>query len=666
MVSIESRVTNEKEWGLSFLMKMLTEAQELNDDVQAKKIAKRALEQAKRQGNGEWEAKFQAILDEYPSNIKFEENSNEEPKALEGDIVTDLTPYQKLKEQIPVTSSPKPKLKRKVNTIESKLTDWGIKPSKKSPTVIKDSQKVEMVSHYGEDSKDQQKSSEPKDVLERNVPKIEVQIENLNEEYPEEEISPTIQEEMEEVLSIEESRKELKDDDILIPQKNRFMEDVDLPPLKIPIFSSKRTIVDVEEEPEHSQIQSEFLSKDVETRSRIPYREQWINTLPNAEQLLQRQQSAQKILEVIREAGMIEIPMNKPELREIFRAVDLLACKAMRGENGRCIILLVPIKHVITTDPVYVWDSHVMTGQINANPTTAQNMAINTHTKKLLQASEYMFSDMINGRSLISLVARYIGILMKTNLTFKNKRLYLGSGEIEYQVIIDPVLQCDTRVYCMEKTLPYAYQQASNLHVVSHDQLEEVLRYLELKYRLLIHHNTSQNAIMKVNDAKISTFKQLQLISLPFLAYGVLFSFFLILGIQGAVRFCISLGFGLIFVYGGFLGYLLYRHFQSLKNIGSEFSIPYHQKSIELTEEDFILINEQLSSQWMTQFSYEVENHQNPSYQKRVKCKKYQANTSDISSLPVNEKKLSKIIPENRKTSDYNPVLSKYQTFLDD
>jgi len=627
MVSIESRVTNEKEWDLSFLMEMLTKAQELNDDVKAKEIAKRALEQAKRQGNGEWEAKCQAILDEYTSDIKLEENSHEEPKTFESDITTDLTPYQKLKEQRTVPSSPKPKLKRKVNMNGSKLTDWGIRSSK------------------------------------RNVPKIEVQIENLKEEYPEDEVSPTIQEEMEEVLSIEDSREELKDDILSIPQNNRFMEEVDLPPLKTPIFSSKRTIVEVKEEPEYSQAPSELLSRDVE---RIPYREQRIKTLPNAEQLLQKQQSAQKILEVIREAGMIEIPMNKPELREIFRAVDLLACKAMRGENGRCIILLVPIKHVITTDPVYVWDSHVMTGQINADPTTAQNMAINTHTKKLLQASEYLFSDMINGRSLISLVARYIGILMKTNLTFKNQRLYLGSGEIEYQVIIDPVLQCDTRVYCMEKTLPYAYQQASNLHVVSHDQLEEVLTYLELKYRLLIRHDTSQNAIMKVNDAKISTFKQLQLISLPFLAYGVLFSFFLILGLQEVVRFCISLGFGLIFVYGGFLGYLLYRHFQSLKSVGSDFSIPFHQKSIELTEEDFILINEQLSSQWMAQFSHEVENHQNPSYQKRVKCNKYQVNKPDISSLLVREEELSKIIPENHKTSGYNPVISKYQTFLDD
>ena len=568
MVSIESQATSKEQWDLSFLMEMLTEAQELNDDTQVKMIAKRALEQAKKQGNEEWVTSFQAILDEYSYKDSFQ--------------------------------------------------------------------------------------SEPKSEVERQVPQIKVQIEDLSENYPEEEVSPTIEEEMEEVLSIEDLSKE------------ETMEDVDCPPLKVPIFPSKRIIMDIKDDKEFSPLKSESLKKDNINRSKVPYREQRIKNLPNAEQLLQRQQSAQKILETVCEAGMVEIPMNKPELREIFRAVDLLACKPMRGENGRCIILLVPIKHVLTVDPVYVWNSHVMTGKINSNPTTAQNMAINTHTKKLLLASEYLFSDMIHGRSLISLVARYIGISMKTSLVFKNQRLYLGSGEIEYQVIIDPVLLCDTKVYCLEKTLPYAYQQSSNLHVISHDQLEELLEYLELKYRLLIRHDNSQNAIMKVKDTKLSTFKQLQLFSLPFLAYGFLFSLFLILGLQEVVRFCISLGFGLIFVYGGSIGYLLYHHFQSLKHVGYEFSVPYHQKLIELSEEDFILINEHLSPELMAQFSHEVENHLNTSYQKRLRHNRSQANTSNILSTVDEEEEISHVISRKPQPSGHTQVKNKYQAFLDD
>ena len=595
MVRIESQATSEKEWDLSFLMKMLTEAQELNDDVQAKKITKRALEQAKIQGNKEWEAKFQAILDRYSNKIEFKEASQEESTLSENEMVTDLSEVQ------------------------------------------------------------------------RRVPEIEVRREDLKKNYPEEEVSPTIREEMEEVLSIEDSdQEEFKDDVILPSHKNPFMEGTDFPPFKTHILPSKRIIVGVEDEPEIFQTQSVYPTKTTELKSKVPYREQRIKNLPNAEQLLQRQQSAQEILQVIRAIEMIEIPMNKPELREIFRAVDLLACKPMRGDNGRCIILLIPIKHVSTTDPVYVWDSHVMTGQINSDPTTTQNMAINTHTKKLLQASEYLFSDMLNGHVLISLVARHIGISMKANLVFKNQRLYLGSGEIEYQIIIDPILLCDTQIYCLEKSLPYAYQRSSNLHVVSHNQLNDLLEYLQLKYRLLNRHDISQNAIMKVKDTKLSTFKQLQLFSLPFLAYGVLFSFFLILGIQEIVRFCISLGFGLMFVYGGSIGYLLYRHFQSLKHVGSEFSVPYHQKPTKLAEEDFILINEHLSPEMTAQFSYEVENHEKSSYQKSVKHKKSRATTSNIPSPLVKEEEILQNIPKNRQPSGDNQVISKYQAFLDD
>lgn len=409
-------------------------------------------------------------------------------------------------------------------------------------------------------------------------------------------------------------------------------------------------------------------------RPRVPYREAKINSHPHADYLFQRQQSAQKILRIIREAGLIEIPLNRPELREIFRAVDLLACKPMRGDNGRCIILLIPIKHVITKDPVYVWDSHVMTGVLNEDPTTAQNMAINTFTKKLLQASELLFSDMIDGNSLISLVAYYIGISMEVNLSFKNKRLYLGSGEIEYQVIIDPVLLCDTEVYCLEKTLPYAYQQESNLHVVPQDQLDELLDYLQKKYRLLARHNSSHNAVMKVDEVKTSTFKHIQMFSFPFIAYGILFSFFLLLGIQEIVRFCISLGFGLIFVYGGILSYLIFHHFQSLKTLSSEFCVPYHQRHVELSKEDFILINEQLSPEWMSQFEHEIESiGTTPKIKISKSIAKDKAKISQIKK-PMNSRFLQNTreeekhrieVPSNASLNTLS-YKDKYQAFLDD
>ena len=538
--------------------------------------------------------------------------------------VSNVNSISKLKDRTMVEKLSKPKLKNKHVSSGPKLAEWTEKPFKTSSSNLEESRKKEISQEIGSLS-EQKGLSELKTAVNQKVPEIEVKTEDLKEKYPKKDIFPTIQEEMEEVLGTDYFSKNEGKNDTITPNKEKYLE-----------------------------------------KTRVPYREQRIKNLPNAKQLLQRQHSAQEILRVIREGGMIEIPMNRPELHEVFRAVDLLACKPMRGENGRCIILLIPIKHVITTDPVYVWDSHVMTGNIDGDPTTAQNMAINTHTRKLLQASEFLFSDMIDGRSLITLITRYIGISMKVNLTFKNRRLYLGLGEIEYQVIIDPVLLCDTEVHCLEKTLPYAYQQGSNLHVISHCQLNEFLNFLELKYRLLNRHDISQNAVMKVKDTESSTFKQMQRFSLPFLAYGVLFSFFLILGLQEAVRFCISLGFGLIFVYGGSIGYFLYHHFQSLKHVGSEFSVPYHQKPIELSEEDFILINEQLSPEWMAQFVHEVENHQNCSYKKGEKYYKYQANSPPILSPPFEEEELMQTIPDDHKSSINDQVKSKYQAFLDD
>ena len=179
---------------------------------------------------------------------------------------------------------------------------------------------------------------------------------------------------------------------------------------------------------------------------------------------------------------------------------------------------------------------------------------------------------------------------------------------------------------------------------------------------------------MKVDKVKSSTFKQVQIFSFPFIGYGILFSFFLLLGIQEIVRFCISLGFGLIFIYGGILSYLVIHHFQSLKTVGSKFSVPYHQKHIELSKEDFILINEQLSPEWMIQFEYEIESI--PASQKlklpksnvKDKSKNSQINepiNSRISRAIKDEEKRQVQIPINDSFNTHS-YKTKYQSFLDD
>ena len=688
-------VIQEKSWDLSFIMEMLTEAREMNDDIQVKKIAIRGIKEAERQGETQWKSKFQEYLNEDIKNTSFElleeeeiestrstpdlsqvkgigasvdaklrssgfrtiemlasstpeqlaqvpgigmasaekiiENAREylrnassiPPKnELKASPAIGVTPYQKLlarAKEIQIEKSesqiPSPKMER------SKVIQQNIEPTISDGTKKPDSTQI-LTPHCQESS------------LTPEVEEFEESKDKFEEIFEEStEYKPIRQ-------SFFTSREQfLTEDESELPCESRSQESPN---------QAENIPTKINSTPIRREVPKISTSTNILKTSKIPHREARMNSLPNGKQLLQRQKSAQKILQVIRDLGMIEIPMNKPELQNVFQAVDLLACKPMRGENGRCIILLVPIKHLSTSDPVYVWDSHVMTGTLDDEPTTSVNMAINTHVKKLVNASEYLFSEITNGKSLISLISRFIGISIKADLTFRNKQLYIGSKEIEFQVILDPVLLSDTSVYCLEKTLPYAYQQGSNLHVVSFEQLDELLEFLQLKYRLLNRHDTSNNAIMKTDEVKTSTFKQLQLFSLPFLGYGLLFTFFLLLGIHQAIRFFISLGYGLIFVYGGFIVFILFRHLISMKRIESNFSVPYHQRNINLSQEDFILINEQLSPDWMVQFSHEIEGTQIIPKQKRVQTKFVGDDTYN---------------PQSSNQLSFN---AKYRNFLDD
>ena len=731
-------VIEEKSWDLSFLMQMVTEAQEMSDDIQVKKIAMRGIKEAEKQGNTQWKSKFQEIFNQYSQTTSFE-SLEEEGSELESvdisqgspdlsqvkgigasvdaklrsngfttiEMLASSTPEQlarvpgigvasaqKIIENAraflgdsssfptasaeipqnaidePVEMTPYQKLlaraKENVNEENSKISEQ--KPEPKIMNWTEKPEASQVLTPFSEDHEPVVEDSPTPNPSETTMApslasqsQIAIEVEHFDESTEQGKFAEEFQEETEYKPLYTASNRSV------LSSKTDFMEDDDLEPEIIenqgenqavsfepklpPVIRKSATIQPKSIEPSINLATPSTpipnppkVSKTV----KVPYREARMNSLPNGKQLVQRQQSAQKILRVIKDAGMIEIPMNKPELQNVFQAVDLLACKPMRGENGRCIILLVPIKHVSTVEPVYVWDSHVMTGNFDDEPTTSANMAINTHVKKLVNASEYLFSEIINGKSIISLVSRFVGISVRSDVTFRNKRLYIGGKEIEFQVILDPILLSDTEVLCLEKTLPYAYQQGSNLHIVPFSQLDELLEFLQLKYRLLNRHDTSQNAILKTDEVKTATYKQLQLFSLPFLAYGLLFTFFLLLGIQEMIRFFTSLGYGLMFVYGGFMGFLVVRHFKAMQRIESGFSVPYHQRGVSLSQEDFILINEQLSNEGMTQFSYEVETPQKPLKQKKIRTKFAGDNT---------------YTPQSSNQYSLNP---KYKTFMDD
>jgi hypothetical protein len=150
------------------------------------------------------------------------------------------------------------------------------------------------------------------------------------------------------------------------------------------------------------------------------------------------------------------------------------------------------------------------------------------------------------------------------------------------------------------------------------------------------------------------------------------------------VRLFTSLGFALIFIYLGVITLVFYRYFQATNNMTIQFKTPHYEKRYVLPKEDFILISEEFSEEWMTQLEYEVTYR---SGEKPVKLKKnsFPAFLSKKSIYETEKEKVFIINDQGNQEpfetgalimetefereqdlNQNNTILSKYQSFLDD
>jgi hypothetical protein len=162
--------------------------------------------------------------------------------------------------------------------------------------------------------------------------------------------------------------------------------------------------------------------------------------------------------------------------------------------------------------------------------------------------------------------------------------------------------------------------------------------------------------------------------SAPFMIYGFIFLFTLLFQGYSALPLLINLGYGIISFYIGIIAYCYLKLYKQRSEFHREFSTPYYQRKLSFDETNLILINEELSPQFMQQFVYECVRN-DPDY--NILQKIEQNNAEIFFSKRLNKKKIedshlfepeSSVNSKNSTSSqDSNHnLVKKYSSFLED
>ena len=721
MVSVNGKIHLEKKWNLAFLFENLQEILNENHIEQAMKFAENALNEAQAQENAEWTARFQEVLNQLTQTKNLYDDQLQVSK-------TDIQVIQKKSDDLTSVKGVGPTIALKLksngfNTLQeianstperiARIPGIGVVTASKMITNAK-----EYLS--GSEEKIQNlPTSAPEDLtpykgLKSQPQKSKTITNNLNEwfntkknheRYESEVVSNSLVVEGANdfssptpVIEIEEKPIEIIEEKVIEEEFEEedlsFREEYEVKPLRnqgsISHFSRR---VDAETnkfqmESHKSELQVESVLNPLLEAVQAPEPKINRNLSPEIVPKIDKNQIYQKIANAIKVRQFQEIFLNNKDIQEFRRGVDYLGCKIITVSNNSRLIYLIPIKFLPSRNHLMVSKTRILK-PINANESSSLRFIPDTiaeaHARQLKKVADAMFDSFTNEGTLYTLISRYFGLDAIIQKGFKQKPLFMASGEVEHEIIIDPILVTNQSVSSIEKTIPFPYQHSTNLHLVELEELQELIEYLEQKHALLATQDSSSNALVEQLEMKNSFYKNIKNYSLPFLGFGAVFSLFLIMQMGDLVRLFTSLGFALIFIYVGAIVFVLYRYFQATNEMTIQFKTPHYEKRVELPKEDLILISEEFSEEWMAQLEHEVIHGIK---EKPVKVKKNSFTTfrskksniepknEDVTMIPDQgyheQFEAGSLVMETEfeREQDLNelvdPVLSKYRSFLND
>ncbi len=357
------------------------------------------------------------------------------------------------------------------------------------------------------------------------------------------------------------------------------------------------------------------------------------------------------------------------KLRPLFVGIDTIALKLIRVKEFLDIICIVPIIMSKMEGAFTISENVIDYTPIHENEGRLQSKKMaQGYINTLKRAEETIFNDLTSNGELSKYIMKFLDIMVSVERTITHKTLYLHSGPLEYEVLIEPIIVCKNTVGFTEKLIPFAYMKDPNLHIVNISDLSDLLSYLDQKYFLIETYSEKKNANTLNHEAQYNFAKQIRLASIPFTIYG--FTLLLIFLFQefSLLSLLINIGYGLIGLYTVVISYIYLRLSHQKTQIRQKFAIPYHKRDLGLNNAKMRLIKEQLPLKLMEQFGYETlgKNSKSPVMEEVEQDSAQSFLTNKAMKKRVEEAKLFEEDIDNSRAKISPDAVDKYSSFLED
>ena len=197
---------------------------------------------------------------------------------------------------------------------------------------------------------------------------------------------------------------------------------------------------------------------------------------------------------------------------------------------------------------------------------------------------------------------------LQTSPSFQNTIAQLYDHTISMHntaIRIEPLLISTDPPAFTEKAIPFAYQRHANLHILGFSQFSPFLEFLERKLYYIESYALSHRETVSPILSKEVLYCNIRRLSYPFIGYGAFFGLLVAMGGFGILRYFIILGFAsLAFYLVGLI--VLWKKFHSQESMRLQHHTTFeYPAEFEFEEEDLMYIENELSLDEMTQFSYE-------------------------------------------------------------
>ncbi|MBA7625999.1 hypothetical protein ES703_33433 [subsurface metagenome] len=230
----------------------------------------------------------------------------------------------------------------------------------------------------------------------------------------------------------------------------------------------------------------------------------------------------------------------------------------------------------------------------------------------------------------------------------------------------------------------FSYQRSINLHVIGFEEISILVKFIEKKISFRESFFSPENTIIRYERSVKRMKDDFQKYSIPFLLFGVLFVFIILLQNVFLLATFTNLGVAALIIYGFVMWFEYNTFIKTQKTIKIDYQTPYYLKPVQIDEVGVYSIKDKMNAHELDQMLYEWFGKSCEfSCVSEIEAEKALEDQEDIEAYDISLRKKvnvpidsqyekektaieADISLESKEESVKGQMISKYSAFLED